>query len=129
MWIDNRPEESHCCTIFPCLSGYGTQCRDPINNDKDCRVGQLTICVVALVRAEQGLPEPSWDFVSKFRENWRARETGLNIALFRCKTVNYNYMYVLFQSKHQKGQLRSPVSDVKFLIQPPTSTTNFNHQL
>ena len=24
------------------LSGYGNQCTDPINNNKDCRVGQLT---------------------------------------------------------------------------------------
>ena len=29
----------YCASL---LSGYGNRCRDPMNNDKDCRVGQLT---------------------------------------------------------------------------------------
>ena len=36
---------THYCTIFPCNLGmeiFDNQCSDPMNNDKDCRVGQLT---------------------------------------------------------------------------------------
>ena len=34
---------AHSCTRFPCYLGTEiNQCRDPMNNNKDCRVGQLT---------------------------------------------------------------------------------------
>ena len=34
---------AHSCTRFPCYLGMEiNQCRDPMNNNKDCRVGQLT---------------------------------------------------------------------------------------
>ena len=36
---------AHSCTICPCYLGmeiYAMQCRDPMSNNKDCRVGQLT---------------------------------------------------------------------------------------
>ena len=36
---------AHSCTIFPCYLGRESadnRCRDPMNNNKDCRVGQLT---------------------------------------------------------------------------------------
>ena len=33
---------AHSCTIFPCYLGMDNQCKDPISNIKDCRVGQLT---------------------------------------------------------------------------------------
>ena len=36
---------AHSCTICPCYLGmeiYAMQCRDPMNNNKDCRVAQLT---------------------------------------------------------------------------------------
>ena len=35
---------AHSCTRFPCDLGIGNQSmQDPMNNNKDCRVGQLTI--------------------------------------------------------------------------------------
>ena len=36
---------AHSCAIFPCylsMEIYGNQCKDPINNNKDCRVEQFT---------------------------------------------------------------------------------------
>ena len=34
---------TYSCTTFPCyLDMEINQCRDPMNNNKDCRVGQLT---------------------------------------------------------------------------------------
>ena len=36
---------AHSCTIFPCYLGMDNQCRDPMNNNKDCRVGRLTTSV------------------------------------------------------------------------------------
>ena len=38
----------HSCTIFPCYLGMDNQCKDPMNDNKDCRVGQLTRDLVAL---------------------------------------------------------------------------------
>ena len=35
---------AHRCSISSCYLGfqiYGNQCKDPINNNKDCRVGQF----------------------------------------------------------------------------------------
>ena len=33
---------AHSCTIFPCYLGMDNQCKDPINNNKDCQFGLLT---------------------------------------------------------------------------------------
>ena len=34
---------AHSCTRFPCCLGMEVnQCKDPMNNNKDCQVGQLT---------------------------------------------------------------------------------------
>ena len=38
---------AHSCTRFPCHLGMeDNQCRDPMNNNKDCRVGQLTTSIM-----------------------------------------------------------------------------------
>ena len=47
---------AHSCTRFPCYLGMEiNQCKDPMNNNKDCRVGQLT----------RNVPKEKMAFVSK----------------------------------------------------------------
>ena len=47
---------AHSCTRFPCYLGMEiNQCKDPMNNNKDCRFGQLTRYV----------PKEKMAFVSK----------------------------------------------------------------
>ena len=37
---DDADDVAHSCTIFPCYLGMEiNQCRDPMNHNKDCRVG------------------------------------------------------------------------------------------
>ena len=41
---------AHSCTRFPCYLGMEIyQCKDPMDNNKDCRVGQLTRTKVTML--------------------------------------------------------------------------------
>ena len=44
---------AHSCTRFPCYLGMEiNQCKDPMDNNKDCRVGQLTTVDADIVNGD-----------------------------------------------------------------------------
>ena len=52
---------AYSCTICPCylaMEFYAMQCRDPMNNNKDCRVGQLTNRISALWAVQDIVIQP-----------------------------------------------------------------------
>ena len=44
---------AHTCTRFPCYLGMEiNQCKDPMDNNKDCQVGQLTTVDADIVNGD-----------------------------------------------------------------------------